>query len=121
MHFRTRQKVVQLIRTIYDPAEKRPRTVVVGRLSLDKPELSAELRAQLSESEVRETEAWIRNHERTALLREEFAALTLADTLNLTQSWLGRNAEKPEAAAVVSALLPAFHDFRKFLKTSNLL
>lgn len=121
MHFRTRQKVVQLIRTVYDPVEKRPKATVLGRLSLDKPVLTEQLRALLTEAEVKEAEAWIANHERTVHLREEFAAMTLADNFVLAQAWLTRNADSPAAMAVVSALLPAIQDFRKFLKSSNLL
>jgi hypothetical protein len=121
MHFRIRQNVVQLVRTNYDQKTKKPKAAVVGRMRLEKPELTRELRAQLTDREAKEAEAWIENHGRLGLLREEFAALTLAETLRLATNWFSRNADSRAAAAAVASVLPALHQLRKLFKEGGLL
>jgi len=83
VHFRTRQKIVQLVRTSYDPVEKKPKAVVVGRMDLDNPGVTDELCAVLTDNEIAEARTWIENHGRVGRLREEFAAATLAENLQL--------------------------------------
>jgi len=116
MHFRVRQNVVQLVRTTYDPATKKPKASVVGRMPLDAPALTQSLRQVLSPSELREAEAWIAKHGRLQLLREEFAALTLAENLSRAERWLGRNAELVSAPAVIGDFLPALQQLRRALR-----
>jgi len=121
MHFRTRQKIVQLVRTSYDPVEKKPKAVVVGRMNLDKPSVTDELCAVLTDAEVAEAQAWIENQGRVGRLREEFAAATLADNLQLATNWLARHSDSRAAAAAVAELLPAFHKFRRTLREKGFL
>jgi hypothetical protein len=121
MHFRTRQKIVQLVRTSYDATEKKPKAVVVGRMTLENPQLTSELRAALTDSEVKEAQAWIENQGRLHALREEMAALSLVDNLRLASNWFMRNAESRQASVAVSHVLPALHAFRKTLKDKGFL
>lgn len=121
MHFRYRKNVVQLIRTTYNPETKKPKADVVGRLSMSEPVVTPELRAALTAEEVAEVEAWIKHQHRTALLREELAALTLAESLALANRWFARQGDSAEAGLAAVALLPELQTLRKTLKSSHLL
>ena len=121
MHFRLRKHIVQLIRTSYDPDEKKPRATVVGRMSLNQPKLSLELKSQLTEAEIAETEGWIDGQYRLNSLKEELAALTLPESIAEANRWFSRNADDPAAAAIALQLLPAFKVLRKMLRTKGLL
>ena len=90
MHFRVRKNVIQLIRTNYDETKKKGVNTIIGVVKLAKPELSTELRQVLTSEEVAAFEAWINTKHRTNVLREELAALTLAETLNLAEKWFER-------------------------------
>jgi hypothetical protein len=121
MHFRTRRNVVQLVRTTYDQVGKKPKATVVGRLRLDQPELTPELRAALNAQELSETQAWLEGNYRTQMLREELAALTLPETLAMANSWFARNRQSPAAAAAASTLLPNLQALRRTLKSGGFL
>jgi len=121
MHFRLRKHVVQLVRTSYDPDTKKPKAVVVGRMPLKEPKLSAELRSQLTENEITEAEEWIEGQHRMNTLKEELAALTLPESIAAANRWFSRNADDPAAAALVPQLLPALQALRKMLRRKGLL
>ena len=121
MHFRLRKNVVQLIRTSYDPATKKPKTAVVGRMPLSQPKLSPELKSELTEAEIAETEEWIDGQYRVNSLKEELAALTLPESISAANRWFSRNADNPAAAAIALQLLPAFKALRKILRSKGLL
>jgi tRNA-dihydrouridine synthase len=120
VHFRLRRNVVQLVRTSYNAFTKKPKAVVVGRMSLRDPELSPELKRQLTEAEIAEAEAWIEVQHRMNSLKEEFAALTLPETLALASRWFSRNADSPAAAAVIPHLLPELQALHKMLRKKGL-
>ena len=121
MHFRLRKNVVQLIRTSYDPAKKKARTAVVGRMPLSQPMLSPELKRKLTEAEILETEEWINGQYRMNSLQEELAALTLPESISKANRWFSRKANNPAAAAIALQLLPAFKALRKMLRGKGLL
>ena len=121
MHFRLRKNVVQLVRTLYNPVTKRPRTVVVGRMPIDQPKLTQELKKKLTEDEIAEAEEWIDGQFRLNSLKEELAALTLADSISAANRWFSRNADNPAAMAVALKLLPEFKALRKMLRGKGLL
>ncbi len=121
MHFRLRKKVVQLVRTLYNPDTKKPRTVVVGRMPLKQPKVSPELRSKLTEDEIAEAEEWIEGQFRMNSLKEELAALTLEESISAAHRWFSRNADNPAAAAIVVQLLPALQALRKMLGRKGLL
>ncbi len=120
MHFRIRRNVVQLVRTSYDPATKKPKAVVVGRMSLREPELSPELKRELTEAEIAEAETWIDVQHRMNSLKEEFAALTLPESISLASRWFSHNADSPAAAAVIPHLLPELQALHKMLRKKGL-
>lgn len=121
MHFRLRKNVVQLVRTSYDPATKKPRAAVVGRIPLNQPQLSPELKRKLTEAEIEEAQAWIEGQYRLNSLKEELAALTLPESISLANRWFSSNADKPAAAAIIPQLLPALQALRKLLRKKGLL
>ena len=121
MHFRLRKNVVQLIRTSYDPDKKKAKTVVVGRMPLKQPKLSAELMSKLTEDEITETEEWIEGHFRMSSLKDELAALTLPESISAANRWFSRNADNPGATAVIPQLIPALQALRKTLRKKGLL
>ncbi|MGR8936052.1 MAG: hypothetical protein ACU837_16990 [Gammaproteobacteria bacterium] len=121
MHFRTRKNVVQLVRTIYDQANKKPKAVVVGSIPLDNPVISDELRKKLTGEEIAAAETWINYYHRAALLRDELAALTLAETLRSANRWFARQGESEQACIAVAEMLPELQALRKTLKSSHLL
>lgn len=121
MHFRLRQNVVQLIRTSYNPETKKPRTVVVGRMSLKDPKLSPELKKKLTGDEIAEVHEWIEGQFRMTSLKEELAAMTLPESVSAAHRWFSRNADKPAAAALVRQLLPELQRLRRTLRINGLL
>ncbi len=121
MHFRLRKTVVQLVRTLYNPDTKRPRTVIVGRMPLKEPQLSKELKSKLTEDEILEAEEWIEGQFRTNSLKEELAALTLSESISAANNWFSRNTDNPAATAIALQLLPAFKTLRKMLRGKGLL
>jgi len=120
MHFRLRKNVVQLVRTTYNNKTKKPQTEVIGRLSLIKPVITDELHERLSLSEIAETEASISNQYKMTTLREELAALTLAETLSMANRWFLKQ-RNSETAAAAANLLPELQSLRKTLNSQNLL
>jgi hypothetical protein len=121
MHFRLRKNIVQLVRTLYNPDTKKPRTVVVGRMPLGQPKLTRELKKNLTEEEIAEAEEWIDGQFRLNCLKEELAALTLAESISAANRWFSRNADNPAAAAIALQVLPEFKALRKILRTKGLL
>ncbi len=121
MHFRLRRNIVQLVRTLYDPATKKPKAMVVGRMPLRDPEVTPELKRKLTDAEIAEAEAWIDVHHRMNSLKEELAALTLPESIALASRWFSRNADSPTAAAVIPQLQTALQSLRKTLRNKGLL
>ena len=72
MQFRERSRVIQVIRTVYDPAIKRGRAELVARLDKDNPEIDDDVRRSCSPAELTELEEFLAA--RNALLSELGAA-----------------------------------------------
>ena len=121
MHFRTRKNVIQFIRTSYDENTKAAKSMVVGRIPLAEPEIDDELRAKLTDSELAEAQVWIEGQGRVARLREELAALTLAETLEAATSWFAKQGDSAVASMAVAKILPQMQALRKTLKKNGLL
>ena len=78
MQFRERRRVIQIIRTIYDPALKRGRSEVVGKIDKDAPVISEKLRKSCSGEELAEIGFWLAEREttlRTETIRDETGLL----------------------------------------------
>ena len=121
MHFRIRKNVVQLVRTTYNSETKKPKAEVVGRIPLNEPAITDELRKKLSAAEAAEAEFWITNQHRMTSIREELAALTLGETLNMANRWLTRQGDTETASAAAAAFLPELQALRRTLKAQDLL
>jgi len=116
VHFRLRQNVAQCVRTVYDEARKKPRAEVVGTIPLSNPLISDELRAKLTVEELREAQAWVECEHRSALLREELAALTLGETLRAANRWFARQENLSDFQWVSGSIIPELQALRKTLK-----
>jgi hypothetical protein len=115
MHFRTRKNVVQLVRTNYDAGGKKPKAEVVGSIPLRKPDLTDALRDNLSDNEIAEFESWKKTQQHAAFLREELAALTLVETIDLASRWFVREGESEAARAAAIGILAELPKLRKVL------
>lgn len=116
MHFRIRKNVIQFVRTSYDAQSKRPRAQVVGRIPLVRPVIPTELRKQLTDEEYQQAILWIEHEQRTAALREELAARTLADTLASANRWFQRQQNLEEFEWISGSILPEIQALRKTIK-----
>lgn len=123
MQFRERSKVIQVIRTVYDPAIKRGRAEVVVRLDREDPVLSDDVRAACSPAELDEIEAFLA--ERQALLSREAtreAAEGLARQIRLAEAFFrdaGPSTQNPgmpgEGGTAAVEILAAWDDLKKTL------
>jgi hypothetical protein len=115
MQFRERRKVIQLIRTVYDPSIKRGRAELVGRLDKTAPVLDDELRTALSEEEVAEVDAYLarRTH---SISREStrMAAQARAGHMRQAEAFFA-GPEGPEGAKPAAEIFAAWEDLKKAL------
>lgn len=121
MQFRQRRHVIQLIRTVYDPAIKRGRSEVVGRMDAERPELTDELRKLCSPEETREIETFLAEHRvlasRDAALR---AARELPVSMRLAEAFFRQEQEQgPEAGALAAEILTAWADLKSSLRQAG--
>ena len=120
MHFRERGHVVQVIRTTYDPATKKGKNEIVGRLVKSKPQVTDELKAVLSREELKEVAAWIAGYAKTEALRRELAVRGLSEQMALAEEWfVGQKGE--EAHFLASSLVPAWARLRAALKRNGMI
>lgn len=115
MQFRERAKVIQVIRTVYDPRIKRGRAELVGRLDRDSPTLSDELRLACSPGEIAEIEEYLaaRAQSQSAEVTRE-AAETLAARMRLAEAYFRAGADQA-AGSVAAEILTAWEDLKKAL------
>jgi len=119
MHFRIRKNIVQLIRTEYDPQTKKPKTTIIGRMPRTAPVITDELHNLLTSKEIAEAETWIEQNNRITLIREEYAALTLADALKQANRWFQRQGDSEAAHIAAENLIHELQALRKTLKAIN--
>ncbi|MGQ0622867.1 MAG: hypothetical protein ACT4QA_23675 [Panacagrimonas sp.] len=94
MHFRERNRMVQVIRTTYDPARQKGRPEIVARLSKAKPAITDEVRKVCTPDELLEIQAWIAANSPVPARSEAVADLKGARRLAK-----GRNRRQAAAAA----------------------
>jgi len=121
MHFRLRKNVIQLIRTTYDESKKKGNNTIIGTVLLSKPILSDELRLKLAEEEISAFNLWLNTQHRTDRLREEIAALTLAETMSLAEKWFERENNSSTAHIAVRDIVSNWQSLRKILANKGLL
>lgn len=113
MQFRERSKVIQVIRTVYDPAIKRGRAEVVARLSKDAPALDESVRSACSPEELAEVEAFLAA--RADVLSREAtkeAAEGLAAQMRMAESFF-RTGPNGVSGTVAVEILTAWEDLKK--------
>jgi len=113
MQFRERSRVIQVIRTVYDPAIKRGRAEVVARLDKDNPEIDDDVRRSCSPAELAELEEFLAA--RNALLSRETtrsAAETLAAQMRLAEAFF-RIGPNGTAGMVAADIYTAWEDLKK--------
>jgi hypothetical protein len=87
MHFRFRKNIVQVVRTTYDPATKRPRAEIVGRLLRSDPRVDPDLLAACTPPEAEEVRCWIATHMKADAVAVEHAARSLAGQIEKAAEW----------------------------------
>lgn len=109
MHFRSRNRVIQVIRTTYDATTKKPKAQVLGTLSKLNPEISDELRLSCKPDELVEIKAYLKNQHQLHRLELEVAARTLVSQLEKAAEWFDTAAttiENEVLAAEIARQLP---------------
>lgn len=119
MQFRERRRVIQVIRTVYDPAIKRGRAEVVGRIDQDDPKIDAEMRAACSAGEVAEIEDFLVSL-RSRINRDDArqAAETLAAQMRQAEAWFVKHADG-DVAPLAAEIWTAWDDLSKALKKAG--
>lgn len=115
MQFRERRRVIQVIRTVYDPAIKRGRAEVVGRIDKDDPRLDDEIARACSPDELAEINAFLAEH--TRLMSRDAtraAAEDLARQMRLAEAWFNGMAGA-EGGAVAAEIYTAWEGLKKAL------
>ena len=113
MHFRSRARVIQVIRTTYDPATKKPKAQVLGTFSKDKPEISDELRLSCKQEEILEIKAYIKNQLNLSKLELELAARTLVSNMQKAAAWFDMAQPSAENEVLVAEILQSVPMLRK--------
>ena len=115
MQFRERSKVIQLIRTVYDPAIKRGRAELVGTLDKDDPTIDSALRQACSPAELVEIEDYLARREQ-ALTREAVrqAARDLPAMMRMAERYF-RLGDDAVAGAAAADIFAAWDDLKKAL------
>ncbi len=121
MHFRLRKNVIQLIRITYDDAKKKGNNTIIGTVKLSNPVLPDELRLKLTTEEIKAFDIWLNTQHRTERLREEIAALTLAESMVLAEKWFEREGDSKGAQMVANDIVPQWHNIRRLLVKKGLL
>ena len=119
MQFRERAKVIQLIRTVYDPAIKRGRAEVVGSLDKDAPQLDEALRQACSPAELVEVETYLAQR-RQALTQESTAQAVrdLPAMMRMAEQYF-RRGDDPLSGANAAEIFAAWDDLKKALHKSG--
>jgi hypothetical protein len=87
MHFRTRNRVIQVIRTSYNPTSKRAKAQVLGSVNRIHPEISDELRLICKPQELAELKAFVKNQQMLTRVELENAARTLVAQMQKATEW----------------------------------
>lgn len=119
MQFRERAKVIQLIRTVYDPAIKRGRAELVGSLDRADPKITADVRQVCSPAELAELQDYLARRQQ-ALSADAMrqAARDLPGLMRMAERYFrdGGDAVAGNAAAEIFA---AWDDLKKAMHKSG--
>lgn len=121
MHFRLRNHIVQVIRTTYDPATKKPRTEIVGRFQRSDPEPGADLLAACTPDEIEEVRRFIASQMKARTVAAEHAAWTLADQCARAAEWFAATPDLDAAGLLAADLQQQWVQLRNVLRRRGLL
>ena len=121
MHFRLRNNIVQVIRTTYDPASKKPRAEIVGRLDRTDPEPGPELLAACTPAEAEEVRRWVAGHMRAHAIAAEHAARTLVQQFAEAARWFATTQDLESARALAADMQQQWVKLRNQLRRGGLL
>jgi len=121
MHFRYRNNLIQVIRTTYDAAKKKPRAEIVGRLQRSDPQIGPELVAACTPAEVEEIHLWIASHMRADAVAAEHAARTLAEQCAKAGQWFASTKETESARLVAVEVQQEWAKLRHLLRRHALI
>ena len=120
MQFRERRRVIQVIRSVYDPRIKRGRAEVVGGIDRDNPVLDEGLRAICTTDELEEVEVFLellRHRQSRESARE--AAADLPAQMRLAETWF-RERQTDEAGPLAAEVWTAWEDLAKALHKAGI-
>ncbi len=121
MHFRFRKNLVQVVRTTYDPATKRPRTEIVGRLLRSDPRADPALLSACTPAEVEEVHCWIGSHMKAEAVAAEHAARSLAGQMAKAADWFAATDDLESARLLATELHQQWSKLRSQLRRRSLL
>jgi len=113
MQFRERRRVIQVIRTTYDPALKRGRALVVGTLDKDAPAVGEDLRAALTADELAEVTAYI-----DARRGQPAAVPALPQQMRAAAAYF-RDAPADEALALAAEIRAAWEELKEAMRDAG--
>jgi len=119
MQFRERRRVIQVIRTVYDPTLKRGRSEVVGTLDKDAPAVGEALRAACTAEELEEVGAYLRtrlNAQRGATARA--GAETLPEQMRAAVEYF-RTHQDEEALAFAAEIRAAWEPLKEAMRDAG--
>lgn len=113
MHFRTRNKIIQVIRTTYDADSKKGKNEIVARMPAANPQINDAMIESLSSSELQEVEQWLEGRTRLDSMQNELAARSLNETINKAAKWFAATSNKEEAQTVYAGINQAMRGLKK--------
>lgn len=123
MHFRLRNRVIQVIRTTYDPATKKPKVQLLGTVNKANPEISDELRLTCKPRELLELKAYLQNQHQLGRMELEMAARTLVIQMQKAAEWFDTamvNTENEVLAADINRQFPMLRKkLQRLLKAAD--
>ncbi|EWS65469.1 hypothetical protein Y695_01275 [Hydrogenophaga sp. T4] len=123
MHFRNRNRVIQVIRTTYDPATKKPKVQLLGTVNKANPEISDELRLTCKPRELLELKAYLQNQHQLGRMELEMAARTLVIQIQKAAEWFDTamvNTENEVLAAEINRQFPLLRQkLQRLLKAAD--
>jgi hypothetical protein len=119
MHFRIRNKAIQLIRTTYDPVRKRGIATVVGSVPRRSPELPENVAAALTADEISEYETFQASQASIAVLEAKLAAHSFPATVQKIIAYIDETTDSKERDLLVGYLQAASLNLRRFSRRSE--
>ncbi|SHI35908.1 hypothetical protein SAMN02745194_00128 [Roseomonas rosea] len=119
MHFRVRDKAIQLIRTSYDAEKKRGSAKVVGSVSRRSMTLPEDIASKLTEEEKKEFQTFQTSQSELAVLEAKLAAHSFPATVRKIMTYIEETQDEEERELLRSYIDSALFDLRKYSKRTK--